>query len=49
MDLQIILLADGFLLGFTYFGKGDNVVDEEVDWAEFNLYLGIAKITWRFF
>ena len=47
MDFRIELLADGFLVGFTYYGIGDIVIEEENDWAELNVYLGFAKITWR--
>ena len=44
MDFRITLLGDGALLGFTYFSK-DDVADE--DWNEFNLYLVIYCLTWR--
>jgi hypothetical protein len=47
MDVRVELLASEFLVGFTYYGKGDIVIDEENDWVELNIYLGIAKITWR--
>lgn len=49
MDFAITLLADGFLVGFTYYGKGDNVIDEEADWAELNIFLGIARLSWRWY
>ena len=44
MDFSITLMGDGALFGFTYFAKGD--VDED-DWNEFNLYLVICRLTWR--
>lgn len=47
MDLQIVGMGDGALLGFTYFGKGDNVVDEESDWTELNIYLFIVCFKFR--
>jgi hypothetical protein len=47
MDFQITLNADGILFGFTYYGVGDIVIDEENDWSELNIYLGIGKLTWR--
>ncbi len=45
MDFSIMLLADGFLIGFTHYPKGE----EEEDWTEFNLYLGLVRLTWRWF
>jgi len=46
MDFSVTLLADGFLLGFTHYPKSEEV---EEDWAELNLYLGLIRLTWRFF
>lgn len=49
-DFKITGLGDGFLIGFTYFAKEDRLEAwEEEDWAELNIYLGIIKLTWRFF
>jgi|TARA_X000001316_G_C907959_1_gene24094 hypothetical protein len=49
-DFSVMLLADGFLIGFTHFPKGDRNPDYDAeDWAEFNLYLGLIRLTWRFF
>jgi len=48
MDFSIMLLADGFLIGFTHFPKGEEIEGEE-DWTEFNLYLGLVRLTWRWF
>ena len=45
-DVEVVSIGDGFLLGATYYSK-DDVIEE--DWAEFNLYLGIIKIKWRWF
>ena len=42
-DFSITLIADGFLLGITYYPKGEV---EEDDWTELNLWLGIARLTW---
>lgn len=48
MDFRIELLGDGALLGFTFFGKDDRIeAYEEEDWNELNIYLVIAKLTWR--
>ena len=49
-DFRITGLGDGFLIGITYFPKGDRVegFDDE-DWTELNIFLGIVKLTWRFF
>ncbi len=48
MDIQVTLLGDGALLGFTFFGKNDRIeAFEDEDWNEFNLYLIIAKVTLR--
>lgn len=49
MDIRIEAMGDGALLGFTYFSKGDIVIEEENDWAEFNLYLIFIRITFRWF
>jgi hypothetical protein len=50
MDFSITFLGDGFLIGFTFFAKDDRIeAFEDEDWTEFNLYLGIAKLTWRWF
>lgn len=49
-DFKITGLGDGFLIGFTYFAKDDRLeAFEDEDWAELNIYLGIIKLTWRFF
>ena len=49
-DFKITGLGDGFLIGFTYFAKEDRLEAwEEEDWTELNIYLGIIKLTWRFF
>tara|TARA_E500000331_G_C16967013_1_gene587568 strand:- start:321 stop:467 length:147 start_codon:yes stop_codon:yes gene_type:complete len=48
MDFRVELIADGFLFGITYFGKEDDMLVEE-DWAELNIYLGIARLKWRWF
>lgn len=49
-DFKITGLGDGFLIGFTYFAKEDRLEAwEEEDWAELNIYLGVIKLTWRFF
>ena len=50
MDIQVTLLGDGALIGITYFPKGDREQGfEDEDWTELNVYLGIIKLTWRFF
>jgi len=50
MDFSITFLGDGFLIGFTFFAKDDRIeAFEDEDWTELNLYLGIAKLTWRWF
>ena len=49
-DFRINGLGDGFLIGVTYFPKGDRTGGfEDEDWTEVNIYLGIIKLTWRFF
>ena len=49
MDIQVVAMGDGALLGFTYFSKGDIVIEEDNDWSEFNLYLIFIRITFRWF
>tara|TARA_Y100001972_G_scaffold112032_1_gene145442 strand:- start:257 stop:397 length:141 start_codon:yes stop_codon:yes gene_type:complete len=46
MDFQIVTTGDSFLIGMSYYGKNDVAED---DWTEFNLYLGIFRLTWRYF
>ena len=46
MDFQIVTTGDSFLIGASYYGKNDVAED---DWTEFNLYLGIFRLTWRYF
>ena len=46
METRVQLMADGALIGFTYYGKGDIVlVEEENDWHEINIYLLFVSIT----
>jgi hypothetical protein len=45
-DFEIVSIGDGMLFGATFYGR-DDVLEE--DWAEFNLYLGIVKLKWRWF
>ena len=42
MDFKVIGLAHGPLLGFQYIDK----VDKD-DWNEFNIYLLIICLSWR--
>ena len=42
MDFKIIGLAHGPLLGFQFLDKVD-----EGDWNEFNIYLLIICLSWR--
>ena len=39
-DFRITGLGDGFLIGVTYFPKGDRVEGfEDEDWSELNIFL----------
>tara|TARA_R110002012_G_scaffold96393_2_gene232375 strand:- start:2407 stop:2547 length:141 start_codon:yes stop_codon:yes gene_type:complete len=44
MDFKIIGLAHGPLIGFQYI---DKIGDDEDDWNEFNIYLLIVCLSWR--
>jgi len=44
MEFRIIGLAHGTLLGFQYIDKED-----EDDWAEFNIYLLLICLSWKFY
>jgi hypothetical protein len=44
MEFKIIGLAHGPLLGFQYIDKED-----EDDWAEFNIYLLLICLSWKFY
>jgi len=44
MEFKIIGLAHGPLLGFQYIDKED-----EDDWAEFNIYLLLIYLSWKFY
>ena len=46
MDFQIVTTGDSFLIGASYYSKNDVAED---DWTEFNLYLGVFRLTWRYF
>jgi hypothetical protein len=43
-DFKVIGLAYGPLLGFQYIDKAK---DDEDDWNEFNIYLLIICLSWR--
>lgn len=43
MDFKIIGLAHGPLLGVQYIDK-----ESEDDWIEFNIYLLLICLSWRF-
>ena len=45
MDFKIIALADGPLVGFQYIPTSA----EEDDWTEFNVYLLLFCLSWRWF
>jgi len=44
MDFKIIGLAHGPLIGFQYI---DKIAGNEDDWNEFNIYLLIVCLSWR--
>jgi len=49
-DFKITGLGDGFLIGFSYFPKDERAEGfEDEDWTEVNMYLGLFKLTWRYF
>ena len=43
MDFKIIALGDGPLIGFQYIPSSG----EENDWTEFNIYLLLFCLSWR--
>lgn len=47
-NTAITLIADGALLGVTYYPKGDrSPVFEDEDWSEVNIYILVVRITFR--
>ena len=47
-NTAITFLADGALLGLTYFPKGDRAPEfEDEDWSELNIYFLVIRITFR--
>ena len=45
-NTAITFLADGALLGLTYFPKGDRAPEfEDEDWNELNIYFIVVRLT----
>lgn len=47
-NTSITFLADGALLGLTFFPKGDRAPEfQDEDWNELNIYFIVVRLTFR--